>query len=269
MSTSSPALSSPTLASSTTSPTTAAAAALPESPPVAKTPAPAPPPPLDTSAPLLDQLLRQPAALSAALQAETDPAAVQATVRGLVQITALGAALYGVAIGLGGGVLQAVATGIKLPVVLLAGAGVSLPVLHVTTALAGRARLRFDQLSALVLQALATAAVAMAGLAPLVTVWWLTVSVGDASPWFVYRRVVLAAVAVAAAGGIVGAARALRAIPVPALVPWTAVLGLSMLQLAWLLRPIVGMPDQGFAVLRPLESDALTELLTALGAVLS
>ena len=231
------------------------------SPPATASPSPPVPPPTA----LLDRLLRAPTGLAVEI---ADDGAPLALVRGLVLTTAAGAAIYGVAVGLQGGLVQALLTGIKLPLVLLGGAAVSLPALHVACAMAG-VRLGIRRLGALVLQALASASVTMAGLAPFITVWWLSVSVDTASPWAIYRRVVLAAVGVAAIGGLVGASRLARALPLKALAPWTVILGLSTLQLAWLVRPLVGMPDRPLVLLRPLESDALTEILKALAAVLS
>ena len=108
----------------------------------------------------------------------------------------------------------------------------------------------------------------MAGLAPPVTAWWLSISLG-ASDWYVYRRVLLGALAVAFVGGMVGAGRLLRSVPTLAAACWSAAFGLSAVQLAWLLRPLVGMPDGAPNLLRPLESNALSEILQALWAVLS
>lgn len=213
---------------------------------------------------LLECLLRDRKAITTAILRGTAPPRLTA---GLVAIAAIGAAAYGASVGLVGGPLQAVATGVKLPIVLLGAAGISLPVLHVASALAG-APLRWSQLRDLVLQALSTATVTMAGLAPLVTVWWLSFSLG-ASDWYVYRRVVLAAVGVAAIGCLVGAGRLVRSVPLMAALPWTAAFGLSAVQLSWLFRPLVGTPDAPFILVRPLESNSLTEILTAIGAVLS
>lgn len=114
----------------------------------------APPPVLDPapSAGLLDRVLRDPRGLSADIASDRDTAAL---LRGLLQVTAVGAALYGGAVGLTGGPVQALAGAAKLPLILLGGAAVSLPILHMSCALSG-IRLQFRQLSALVLQALAT-----------------------------------------------------------------------------------------------------------------
>ena len=98
---------------------------------------------------------------------------------------------------------------------------------------------------------------------------WLTVSVQSVSEWYIYRRLVLTAVAVAGTGGLVGAHRILRVIPLRAAVPWAGCFGLAGLQLSWLLRPLVSMPTGDFVLLRDLESNGLAEVLTALLAVLS
>lgn len=212
---------------------------------------------------LLERLLRDRASLTDAIREDRAPAGLTT---GLVAIAAGGAAAYGAAVGLTGGAAQAAICAIKMPIVLLCAAGLSLPALHVAAALAG-ARLRFDQLRDLVLQALATATVTMAGLAPLITIGWLSVSVNGGG-WMAYRRAVLAAVAVAAVGCVVGAARLVRSVPFTAAVPWSLGFVFSAAQLAWLMRPLVGMPDAAFVLLRPLESNALSAVLTALLAVL-
>lgn len=227
--------------------------------------APAPPSRLSTGGlALLERLLGDRKELTDAILEDRAPAGLTI---GLIGIAAAGAAVFGAVVGLVGGPLQALAGAVKLPLVVLSAAGISLPALHVACALAG-APLRWAQLRALVLQAIATATVTMAGLAPLVTVWWLSFSLG-ASDWYVYRRVLLGAVAVAFVGGMVGAGRLLRSVPTLAAACWTAAFGLSAVQLAWLLRPLVGMPDGAPNLLRPLESNALSEILQALWAVLS
>jgi cytochrome bd-type quinol oxidase subunit 2 len=216
---------------------------------------------------LFERLLRDPAAIAAVA---ATPGGAAALVPPLVRIAAVGAAVYGLAIGLPGGVFQAGLTAVKLPIVLIGAACLTLPILHVACHQVG-VRTRIDQLGALVLQALATSTVTMACLAPLVTVCWLTVSVDAFSmdPWFVVRRVILAGLGVATVGCLVGAARLVRVLPIRALVPWTASFGLAALQLTWLLRPVVGTPDGIITVLRPLESNALTEVLSAVVAVLT
>ena len=197
------------------------------------------------------------------------------TITSLALIAAGASAIYGLSIGFQGGALQALASAMKIPLVLLGAAAISLPLLHFTCVQADRP-LSLPRLSALVLHSLGTAAVTMAGLAPLIVVAWLTVSAGleldragdTDSAWFVYRRVVLVGVAVATVGGLAGAIRLLRAVPLRAALPWALFFGLAGLQLSWLLRPVVGMPGGSFALYRPLESNALSELLTALAAVL-
>lgn len=190
----------------------------------------------------------------------------------LLVVVAGGMAAYGLSVGLQGGLLQAAVAAVKLPVILLVSAGLTLPILHLLCAMAGQ-RLRMDQLSTLVLQSLATASVAMAGLAPLLVVGWLTLTAGCSScgldmDWWVYRRMFLLGLAIASAGGLLGAVRLLRTVPLRAAAPWSLALALAGLQLSWLLRPVVGMPGH-FVLLRPLESNALTEVLTALWAVLT
>lgn len=227
---------------------------------------------------LAGQLLRDRTRLTAAVLADRGTSEL---VTGLTAITAVAAGAFGLAVGLQGGAFQAAMSAVKLPLVLLGAAGISLPILHLSCGLSGL-RLELRQLSALVLHALATSAVTMAGLAPLVVVVWLTVSAfplplggelctdgGCDGGWYAYRRVVLATVGVAALGGLAGASRLLRIVPLRAALPWTVAFGLAGVQLSWLLRPLVGMPEGPLVILRPLESSGLHEILVALWAVLT
>lgn len=220
-----------------------------------------------TAAPLFDRLLRDGRPLSQELL--TAPG-VAARIGPLAAIAAGGAAVFGLALGIQGGAVQALVSAVKLPLIVLGAAGISLPVLHVAQALFGKP-VAPERLSALVLQAVGTATVTMAGLVPLAVITWLTFAAGAGpdSPelWVAYRRLVLATVAVGALGGLVGAARLRHAVSVRALLPWSAVLGLAGLQLTWLMRPVIGMPGRE-VLFRPLESNAVAEVLKALAAVL-
>jgi hypothetical protein len=230
-------------------------------------------PPIELPAPpvamgLVDRLLRDRKGLTATiLDGEHD----QKLVSGLIRVSAVGAAAFGIAIGLPAGLGQVAVGAIKLPLVLLMATGLSLPVLHVACNQAGT-RLRYSQLNALVLQALATGAITMAGLAPLITLGWLFFSLdaggGIDQSWYAYRRVVIAGVAVAGAGGLVGFTRLWWALPIRALLPWSAAFALSALQLSWLLRPVVGMPGQDLVLVRALEDNGLGQFLKAVAAVL-
>ena len=99
-------------------------------------------------------------------------------------------------------------------------------------------------------------------------VGWLTASTLGAGDWYAYRRAVAAFTVVAMLGGLVGASRLLRALPVMAVGPWAGLFGAAGLQLGWLLRPVVGQPEQAFALLRPLMSNGLAEVMVLLGTVL-
>lgn len=217
---------------------------------------------------LFERLLRDGAGLGREL---LDGPAPAPWIGPLAGATALSAALFGLAIGVPGGALQAAVSAIKLPLVLLGSAGMTLPLLHMACAQAGL-RIAPDRLAALVLQAMATASTAMAGLAPLALVVWLSMDLfGGTDPealaWYSYRRFVLAIVATGGVGGIVGAVPLLRVVPLRAAVPWVAGLGLAGLQLSWLLRPVIGSPGP-FVWLRPLESSGLSAVLDALWAVM-
>ena len=212
--------------------------------------------------PVLDALLRRGPDLGAAVLAGRAGGSVL-TGR-LLRVAAAGTAVYGLAVGLPGGWLQAGATAVKLPLVLLLAGAVSLPATWLATHLAGRP-VPFARLAPFALHALATVGLVLAGLAPVVVVAWLSLSGPGASPWWVYRRVVLVGLGVALLAGLVGARRLLRGIPPLAGLAAAAAFGLAALQLAWLLRPVVGAPGEA-VLLRPLESNGLAEALRALGA---
>lgn len=229
---------------------------------------PAPLPPRVVSPPLVERLLRDGAGLAREIQHGAAPAS---WIGPLAGATALSAAIFGLAIGVPGGALQAAVSALKLPLVLLGSAGMTLPLLHMACAQAGL-RLAPDRLAALVLQSMATASTAMAGLAPLALVVWLSMDLfGGTDPealaWYSYRRFVLAIVATGVLGGVIGAVPLLRVVPLRAALPWVAGLGLAGLQLSWLVRPVIGSPGP-FVWLRPLESSGLSAVLDALGAVL-
>ncbi len=229
-------------------------------------------PPADDG--LMTRLLRDPAGLRREI---TSAAPSHELISGLLRLVAASAAIYGLAIGLQGGLLQALSSAVKLPIVVIAAAGFALPLLYLTSRLSGL-RLSMSQISALVLHALASATITMACLAPLVAICWLTLMTththahasGDVCDylWWVYRRVTLAGVGVAAIGGVLGAARLLRAVPLSAGLVWGGGFALAALQLSWLLRPIVGTPITDGALLRPIEGSGIDALLLALHAVL-
>lgn len=219
---------------------------------------------LDVRDPLPVRLLREGDLLTAELLADRG---VEALLPQLLAAAAGAGALFGLALGLPGGVLPALATAVKFPLILLLSAGVSVPALRISAGLSGL-RLRGPQLSALLLQALATAATAMAALAPLAVVVWLTVSTFSSVDYYVYRRAIAAFTAVAALGGLWGASRLLRALPLSAALPWATVFALSGLQLSWLLRPVIGQPGEDFALLRPMISNGLVEVARLIATVL-
>ena len=220
---------------------------------------------------LVGQLLRDRRAISAAILSGRAPARLRETLLGAALA---GGGVYGLAMGVQGGLLQMVVSGIKLPLVIVGAGAVSLPALFMLARLFG-GKVNIAVLGELLLQALATATLVMAGLAPLVAVWWLTVTpAGELSEhdaldaaWQAYRRVVLAGVGVAGVGALVGARQLRGAVPLPASLAWSLVYGLCALQLTWLLRPVVGQPGS-FVLGRALEGDGLGRAVEAFFAVL-
>lgn len=267
-----------------TAPRATVAAVAPEAPPAAAAPALDPPPPRAVAVPppadwsalgpagLAGWMLRDRAALTAAIRAGAHSPRLR---RDLAVVAACGAGLYGAAVGVAGGPLQMCAGAVKLPLLLLGAAALSAPVLTLSTRAFGAA-ISAPRLLTLTLQALGTASLVMAGLAPALAVWWLSIAGADPgldaaaaadAAWWGYRRVVLGGLVVAAAGGALGAARLSSAVPMRAAIPWAGAFAAAALQLAWLLRPIVSRPGEG-AVLRPLEGDGVDAVLRMLEAVL-
>lgn len=214
--------------------------------------------------PLVGRLLRDSRGLSAEILQDLE---TEALIPRLLALTGGCGAVFGLAIGLPGGLAQAASSAIKFPIVLMGAAALTVPALALAASLSG-VRLRLPQLSALVLQALSTAAAVMAALVPLAVVVWLSASAFSDSDWYVYRRAVAAFTVVAGVGGLVGALRLVRALPFLAVGPWSILFGLAGLQITWLLRPIIGQPQQPFSLLRPLESNGLAEVLVMFSKVL-
>ena len=213
---------------------------------------------------LVGRVLRDGRGITAEILADQEP---ELLIPRLLATAAGAGAVFGLAIGLPGGLDQALASAVKFPLVLIGAAGVSLPALRFACALSGQ-RLRAAQISALLLQSLATAATSMAALAPLAVVVWLTASTFSDSDYYVYRRAVAAFTVVAGLGGLVGASRLYRALPVLTVTPWAVLFGAAGMQLTWIIRPVVGQPGADFTLLRPLMSNAMAEVLVLLGRVL-
>lgn len=159
-------------------------------------------------------------------------------------------ALFGVVMGVPGGVYQMLLSGIKLPVLFGFAALISLPVLYFFS-LYFDAKLTLVQVAALLSAMLVVAAVLALAFAPVLLVLWI--SVGD------YNLYKLACVAVLALSGVLGVLFLKQGLgatsrggldrPREAFFwVWAVLFALAGGQLEWLMRPFVGNPDASFQV---------------------
>jgi len=191
--------------------------------------------------------------------------------RALVVLISICLAFFGLMLGLQGGVAQALLTALKLPLIWLGAAAISLPLLWLLSE-PRAAEADPKSVTVPVLQALASGSLAICCLGPILPVVWLTLTefnggTLDAS-WFAYRRVFLAGLVVALVGVVLVARSLLQRFQWPAVFAFGCTTGLAGLQLAWLLRPIVGAPGSGVVLFREVESNGLAQVLQALAAVL-
>lgn len=157
-------------------------------------------------------------------------------------------ALYGVVMGVPGGVYQMLLSGIKLPILFGLAALVSLPALYFL-GMYFDARLTLYQVGALVSAMLVVVAALALAFAPVLLVLWI--SVGD------YNLYKLACAAVLALTGCLGvlflkeglektARHGLQKPRGTFFWVWAVLFALAGAQLAWLLRPFIGNPQEPF-----------------------
>lgn len=185
----------------------------------------------------VDQLLRDP---PGALQRIRDARDLASLARAMIVTVALGAGIFGAAMGAYRGGLQVLYAGVKLPLVVLLTTAVCAPALTALNASLGRqACLRRDL--SLVLSALARTSLVMAAQAPIVL---LAVRVGIS-----YHSMILLVVACSVLAGGVGLALFLRGLHLSQSRSMTAValalltiFGVVGTQMSWTLRPFVVRP---------------------------
>lgn len=165
----------------------------------------------------------------------------------LVAITGCGGLLYGATMGAYGlpwdaRPLQALYSGVKVPCLLAVATVVALPSFYVIHALLGLGR-DFPAALRAVLAAQATLAVALASLAPVTVVFYLSIDRYSPAPLFNGLQFLVATLA-----GQVTLTRhyapLVRANPRHRIVrrAWLAVYVFVGIQMAWVLRPFVGSP---------------------------
>lgn len=193
--------------------------------------------------------------------------------RALVALISCCMAIFGMMLGLQGGVVQALLTAVKLPLIWLGAAGISLPLLWLLSAQSAKGSRVEESVTEPVLRAMAAGSLAICCLGPLLPVLGLSLvalhgGTMDAS-WIAYRRVFLAGIGVALLGVLVIARSLLHRFSWPAVVAYGCTTALAAVQLAWLLRPIIGAPDGDLVLFRAIESNGLAQALKALMAVLT
>jgi hypothetical protein len=193
--------------------------------------------------------------------------------RAMVALISSCMAIYGLMLGMQGGVAQGVLTAVKLPLIWLGAAGISLPLLWLLSAQKKNGPRLVEPVTEPVLRALASGSLAICCLGPILPVVWLSLvelygGTFNAS-WMAYRRVFLAGIFFALLGVVVIARSLLQRFRWPAVLAYGCTTALAAVQLAWLLRPIIGTPDSGLVLFREIESNGLSQALKALVAVLS
>ena len=195
-------------------------------------------------------------------------------VRGLVAMISTGMAIFGFMLGLQGGAGLALLTAIKLPLIWLGAAAISLPVLWLLSSpMSTEHPGAPEPVTEPLLRALASGSLAVCCLGTVIPVIWLGLlqlhgGTVDAA-WFAYRRVFLAGILIALVGVILVARSLLQRFRWSAVLAYGCTTALASVQLAWLLRPIVGSPGTGLVIFRDIESNGLAQAFIALWAVLS
>lgn len=232
--------------------------------------------PQDRTNPLavMDMLLRERPAIWQQIHVEHR---LDILIRDLVVASAGAFACYGAVLGLSQGLLQALASAVKLPLLFLLTLGICLPTLYVFNVLGG-GRLSARQALALMLVAITGTSIFTLAFAP-VTLFFLVTGHS-------YQLFILINVAILALTGGVGlvslvksthylnALSAAETAPratedededaPPAAPPallinpnllwaWLMLYGFVGAQLAWTLRPFFGIPNEPFALFRPIE----------------
>ena len=164
----------------------------------------------------------------------------------LVALIALSSATYGAAVGAYVGRFQVLYNAVKMPVFLLSTLGLSFAAMHLFAA----RELRVRETFAVALEAVATTAVVLGALSPLVMLLGLSCPLGDPKA---YGFLILLLTGSVAAGGVAGIARLHRRLrSIRLTLAWVAIYQFTGGQMAWLLKPWVShtFTDDRFLPLR-------------------
>jgi len=177
-------------------------------------------------------------------------------------------ALYGGAAGAYAGPLQSLSAAIKLPVLFLGTLAICFPGFFVVQVLVG-SRLRFTQVLALVLGALALSAIVLAAVVPVTTFFLLT----GANYYFLTLLHVLVVLGAGLVGmavlheGLAFACEKRGVYPRKAMTimkAWAVLFAFVGIQMAWNLQPFVGDRGQPFKLFRHNEGNFYTAIVYSL-----
>ncbi|TNE88785.1 MAG: hypothetical protein EP330_13420 [Deltaproteobacteria bacterium] len=186
----------------------------------------------------------------------------------LLLLVVLGAAVFGAVVGAYRGGLQVVFAAVKLPVLFLVPLLVALPAVRAIAEAAG-APIRWPRLALAALTGIARTSVIAAALSPavwLLFTWQLSAGYGDPMPLVDYHLAVLLFAGAVFAIGLPMLSTIAAALPASglkrgvAMLASAAVLGVTLAQTGWLLRPFVARPTTEVTFLRPVEEDIFSAL---------
>jgi hypothetical protein len=177
--------------------------------------------------------------------------------------------LYGASVGAYAGAAQALATAIKLPLLFLGTLAICFPGFYVVQVLVG-SRLRFTQVLALVLGALALGAVLLSAVVP-VSVFFLLTGANYYFLTLMHVTLVLGAGLVSMLAlheGLAFACEARGVYPRKAITimqAWAVLFAFVGIQMAWNLQPFVGERGRAFALFRHNEGNFYTGVVYSIG----
>lgn len=210
-------------------------------------------------------VLKQPSAI---VERSEDREFFAEVVPRLLLLVVLGAAVFGAVVGAYRGGIQVVFAATKMPLLLLVPVVVALPAVRAIAQAAG-APMPWSRLVLSALAGVARTSVIAAALSPglwLLLTWTFSVEAGQVLHVVDYHSAVLLFAASVVAVGLpllVTVSSAMPARGLRRLIAMTAasaVLGVTLMQTGWLLRPFVVRPSAEVAFLRPVEEDVFSAL---------
>ncbi len=211
----------------------------------------------------METLLRHPDAFFAAL---LEGKMVGTFIMRLFGFSVLLLAFYGLLIGLFGGWVQGLASLIKMPLLFLATLGICLPSLYIFNLVLG-SKLQLGQTTALLLYGVCITAAVSASLAPVV--FFFMICGSD------YYFMALLHVTILAISGFIGLGSVIHGLKFlgerigsigteRVFRIWMFLYGIVGAQMAWLMRPFIGVLNLPFQIFRPVEGNFFVAVLKAI-----